>query len=259
MKNRFKISLANVLTLSIGLMLLSCGSSKSTDSFSSRLTPGSLSTSNKPLAWCNSGASPNYAANQKAYKDANGNWNPQYGFLKFTAVPQSFANNNRYIQFYRWMASVDPTSLVQSTSLDSTPLRFMIYDLSTNQPLTDWRTTLGWGSLASIQSSMGIVDVTSFFKRIALYIDIRDQQGEYDVLRTVIYRTADNMVDEQFDSLLPVFNANPADYAVESSSTGNRPRAQVLQDLHPLKGTALSDSEYTARMNSLCDTFSMIN
>lgn len=243
-----------LLSLGLGFTLMSCGASKSTDDMASRLSPGSVTSSGKPVAWCNSGASANYAASQKAYIDSNNNWNPQYGYVKFTALPQGFTNNNRYIQFYRWMVASDNTA-----SIDATPLKFQIYDLSTNQLLSDWRTSLGWNSLASIKSATGMNDINGLFKRIVLKLDIRDVKGEYDVLRTAIYRTSDNLVEEQFDALIPVFNANPADYAIEVTPEGNRLRPQTLQDKHPLKGTSMSSSEYAARMEAYCDVFKTYN
>lgn len=228
-------------------MMTSCGSLKS-DDLSSRLSPEDITSGTKPVAWCNQGNSESYSANLKAYKNANDQWMPQYIYLKFTDIPSSFSQDQRYFQFYRWMASSDGT-----TSLDSSALEYRAIDLNTNKVISDWKKTMGWSSLSTARTQVGVTDVAGFFKRVAFQIDLRDVRGEYDVLRIASYKTGNNLVDEDFDILMPVFYANPGDYQYEPDG---RPRADVLKQLHPLRGTSLSSSEYQARTDSFCDVFS---
>lgn len=249
--------LINSLILMAALTMLSCGSSKdSSYDMSSRLSASQVSAGGKPMAYCNQGASGYMTGNTKATVP-NGVWNPQYIIYKLSNVPTSFTNDQNYIQFFRWMSSSDGTNFI-----DKTALKYRVIDLATTNTLsvsghdeiTDWKSSLGWSSLSKVSSSLGITDTQTMFKRIALLIDLRDTKGEYDVIRTAYYQTSTNslVTNGAFDMLLPIFYANPADYATDTNGSARSPS---LTKIHPLVGSSLSTSEYQARMDTYCDVF----
>ncbi len=228
--------------------MLSCGPSKTDSELSSRMTPAEVTSTSKPIALCNGAASGQYAISQKAYLDDSPTWNPNFVYVKMKQVPSTFATDSKYIEFFRWMASSDG-----KTSLDQTRLRFQIIDLSTNNLISEtWRETLSWPELSHAATTTGISTATALFKRLVFKIELNDPGGEYDVLRAQLFKFGSRSPEGYIDQLIPIFHANPADYALEPAGTA---RAQILQDMHPLHNTTLTAAEYKTRMSAYCDVF----
>ncbi|MBK7961487.1 MAG: hypothetical protein IPK04_09985 [Bdellovibrionales bacterium] len=247
-KKKSAVLIARLMIVLLSLTLLACGPSKTESELSSRVSPTDATSTTKPLALCNGGASTQFVLHQKAYLNDSPTWDPNFVYVKFKQVPSTFATDSRYIEFFRWMAASDGT-----TSLDHSRLRFQIVDLSTNKLISEtWRNTLSWPELGNAASATGISSAADLFKRLAFKIELNDPGGEYDVLRTQIFKFGKTAPEEYFDQLIPVFYANPADYAIEPAGSA---RAQILQNMHPLHGTALSNTDYASRMSAFCDTF----
>lgn len=248
MTKRMSLLLTRLVLLTLGLSLMACGPSKMSSDLSSRMTAEEIKSSDKPLAKCNGGESSNMGAQLMAALDPSGGWSPTYVYLKFNKIPSALETNGLYIQFFRWAAASSGT-----TTVDPVPLKFQIMDMSSRTVLSSaWKNIVAWPELATAISATGISDTTSLFRRIGFRIDLRDLTGEFDVLRTSLYLYGQTSTAEMFDTLLPIFHANPADYAKESSGV---PRAAVLQGLHPLRGTTLSNAEYTSKMDAFCAIF----
>lgn len=101
-------------------------------------------------------------------------------------------------------------------------------------------------------TSMGATDPQSFFNKVTILVDLKDTNGDYDVLKITNYDIKTNVSLSATDSLIPLFHANPADYAVESSGVA---RAQVLQGLHPFKSYAnqgLTADQFASMANNFC-------
>jgi hypothetical protein len=250
MKRRIGLLATRIIVIGLGISLLSCGSNKnsSESELASRLDPGEVMTTTKPVALCNGASSPNYTVYQKAYLDSSPQWNPVYVFAKLKQFPASFATASRYIEFFRWKA--DSTG---PAFLDPSPLQFQVIDLNTNLPISQtWRKSLSWVDLSEAIQATGLSTPATLFARIAFKIDLDDPAGDYDVLRTQVYPFGSKTPEEFSDGLIPIFHASPVDYAFEPSGTT---RARVLQNLHPLRNTTLSAEEQTSRMNSFCEIF----
>ncbi|MCB0370309.1 MAG: hypothetical protein KDD45_13015, partial [Bdellovibrionales bacterium] len=76
----------------------------------------------------------------------------------------------------------------------------------------------------------GATTPDQFFKKVRLVIELEDYNAEYDVISTRYVSSTDNTIVSSLDTLIPIFDANPARYAYESDGTS---RATALQGLHP--------------------------
>ncbi|WP_374029040.1 hypothetical protein [Bdellovibrio bacteriovorus] len=246
MKNTKQI-FTTILTMTAVAFLTACGSSNqmaSTD-LSSRVPSTSGSTS-KPLAYCNQ-ANGEVSAKLKVYTESSNSVRMDLVYVRLTALPTSFKNDNSYITMWKWLANSSG-----STYLDNTALRFFLIDVSTGKALTDWKTTLRWSDVVTTASALGITDVQTFFNRVNILVDLKDANGEYDVLKIANYDVSTNKAITQTDALLPMFYANPADYAVESNGFA---RAQALQGLHPFASytnQGFSSAQFQSMANNFC-------
>ncbi|MFS4460618.1 hypothetical protein [Bdellovibrio sp. HCB2-146] len=237
--------------VSMALFMTACGSSSQESSydFSSRtpVTPdSSTSTDTKTdstqyIATCNEGAKADLGAKLKMYVDGYNQYRMDLVQIRMTSLPSDFAVNGSYIGFWKWLAQS-----TGSTHMAGYPLNFIVIDSQTNQALTGWRTTLLWDDVKAKASQMGIKNSADFFKRAKIVVDLQTAEDaykvtEYDALKIVSYNRSTQKPALQLDVLLPPFNANPADYAKESSGAA---RASVLQNLHPLK--AYANQGYTS-------------
>ncbi|MEK2644808.1 hypothetical protein [Bdellovibrio sp. BCCA] len=249
MKNTKQI-FTTILTLSAVAFLTACGSSNQVGSsdLSSRVTPtGNTSSSTKPLAYCNQASGSDITAKLRAYVDSSNNVRMDYAYARLTALPATFKSDQTYIAMWKWM-----TNTSGATYLDPTPLQFLVANASTGQVLTAWKTTLRWSDVVTIASGMGITDPQTFFNSVNILVDLKDTQGEYDVLRISNYDLSTNKMLNQVDGLLPLFYANPADYAFEATGAT---RATVLQNLHPFKNykdQGYSAAQFTSMAQGLC-------
>ncbi|WP_374078976.1 hypothetical protein [Bdellovibrio bacteriovorus] len=248
MKNTKQI-FSTILTLSAVAFLTACGSSNQVGSsdLSSRLPIDTSSSSTKPVSYCNQATGTEITAKLRAYVDSSNTVRMDYAYARLTALPTNFKTDKTYISMWKWM-----TNSSGASHLDSTPLNFLVANATTGQILTAWKTTLRWSDVVTIASGMGITDPQTFFNSVNILVDLKDTQGEYDVLKITNYDLSTNKALSQTDGLLPLFYANPADYATESNGAA---RAQVLRDLHPFKnyvGQGYSASQFQSMAQGLC-------
>ncbi len=230
--------------ISVSMVACNQGQSSSTD-LSSRIVDSN--NSSKALAVCNEGSNSSLALRLRASMNSAGTaYRMDQVFLKLTKIPSAFTDGTEYFNFWRWMASSS-----NSTYIDPTSLNFYLYDTQTKQAVTGVRNALEWSDVSGTASTWG-VDAAGFFQRVILVIDVRDANGEFDVLKTARYNSSTNAVVESIDTLLPLFYANPADYAYESNGTT---RASVLTNLHPFKSMTSqgwSTNQFASAANSFC-------
>jgi hypothetical protein len=247
-----KTNLKNtILVVTAALALSACaprGSDSGTSDLTSRLPDTNTSSSTKPLAYCNQATASDITAKLRAYVDPSTNTvRMDYMLVRLTALPANFKSDTAYISMFRWLANTSGAA-----SLDSTALSFYIMNPNTGLAITSWKTTLRWSDVSTAASSLGYSDPTSFFAAMKIVVNIKDTNGDYDVLRIVNYELSTNKASGQVDALMPLFYANPADYATESTGAG---RAAVLTSLHPFKSSISSgytSSQFQSMANSYC-------
>jgi hypothetical protein len=242
--------LSNKLTNSLilllcGLSLGACGTSNnpsgSTDS-SSR----ALENSTKPLAYCNQATNTSFDVHLKAYTESSEAVRPDLVYVKADSLPSDFGKDESYLSFFRWKANS-----TNSPSLDSKALKFAILNASTKEYLTDWRTSIRWSDISAISVSLGVYYPNQFFNKVIVLVDLKDTTGEYDALKITQYGLGTNKSISSIDALIPIFHADPADYAIESDGSQ---RAYALQKIHPfadLKGQR-SSSEFLKMSEAFC-------
>lgn len=238
-----------ILTLSmtvIALSLTACGAKQSSETeFASRATTTEISGSTKNLlAYCNKGSGTTFTAQTKAWIENN--QVTRVDFIKGRlTLPETFLTNGNYIQMFRWKANSSG-----QTYLDSNPVQFRVMNNS-NYALTPYISAMSWNTVSSAAGSIKATTAASFFSQTQLAIDLKDPYAEFDVLKVVVYNSSNQPVD-QVDLLIPVFSANPANYAVESTGAA---RPTILRNLHPLKGMTgqnWSAEHYQTITNGYC-------
>lgn len=238
-----------ILTISSALLLSACGASKQQAGViddSSRVVPNTSSTT-KPIAYCNQATGSEISAKLRAYTDASNVARMDYIYVRMTALPASFSSDSTYISMWKWLSNSGGY-----TYLDSSALRFILVSASNGQALTDWKTTLRWSDVSSIAAKMSATTPEAFFAQVNILVDLKDVQGDYDVLKITNYDVLTNKSVSQTDALLPLFYANPADYAFEANGGE---RAQVLQGLHPFKNQlnqGFTSAQFEAMAKNLC-------
>lgn len=238
------------LTVSAAAFLTACGSNKNqanSSDFSSRSPVSTTTTSStKPLAYCNHGAGTEINMKLKNYTDSSNTARMDFVYVRMTSLPANFKDSTTYISMWKWLSNSSGY-----TYLDSTSLQFILLDSSNGQALTGWKNTLRWSDIVTTASGMGITDVQTFFDRVNILVDLKDTKGEYDVLKITNYDLSTNKAISQTDALLPLFYANPADYAYEADGSA---RSQVLQRLHPFSSN-MNQGYTTAQFQSMANDF----
>lgn len=234
--------LSTLLVLSSVALLTACNASNVQGSIDSS-SQVDLS-SNKAISYCNQASNSDITANLKVYVDSNNVVKSNYMYVRLSALPANFESGGSYISMWRWLA----TSSGQ-TYLDNTVLTAALVNKS-GTLLTDWKSSLRWSELQALASSLGYTDAKTFFNNVNVLVDLRDAEGVYDVLKFSVYDATTNKATSQADALLPMFYANPAQYAVEADGQA---RASVLKNLHPFKNLSLtSEDAYKSTATSLC-------
>lgn len=248
MKNTKQL-FTTILALSTALLLSACGANNQAGSsdLSSRLPTDTSSSSTKPVAYCNEAKGTEITARLKVYTDTSNTVRMDYVYARLTSLPNNFKQDQSYISMWKWLANS-----TGYTYLDSTPLEFIVVNPSNGQALTGWKKTLRWSDVVVAASGMGITDPQTFFNSVSILVNLKDTQGEYDVLKITNYDLSTNKAISQTDGLLPLFYANPADYAYEANGAS---RAGVLQGLHPFKnyaGQGYSSSQFQSMSQNFC-------
>lgn len=247
----FKLRL--VFLLGLVLLLSACGASKSvTDTYSasSRLdtttVTANLNNGERPLALCNQRTNEQFGTAMAIYKSGEVVANNKIN-LKLIKVPSNFSQNQNYIEFHKWMMNSAGAKIWGSTRM-----YFSIYNISTGELLAQDKSYLYWPDLQSEAQKVGASTPEQFFKRVRLVVELEDFEGEYDVLTLKYYNNSDNSEIASLDTLIPIFDANPALYAYEKDGTN---RAQKLQELHPFAsylGQNWSNQTYQTKANEFC-------
>ncbi|XGC81842.1 hypothetical protein ACES2L_05020 [Bdellovibrio bacteriovorus] len=238
-----------LLTLTAAALLVGCskGAQVGSEDFSSRVTESDITASSaKPLAYCNQAVGTEITSKMKVYTENNA-VRMDLVYVRMTAVPASFKNDQSYISMWKWLSNS-----AGNTYLDSSALEFILVDATNNQALTNWKTTLKWSDVAAAASGLGITDPTTFFNRVNILVNLKDAQGEYDALKITHYNLSTHKAISQTDGLLPMFYANPNDYATEASGQA---RAEVLKNLHPFAnqvGQGFSSTQFQSMANAFC-------
>ncbi|KYG61694.1 hypothetical protein AZI86_18550 [Bdellovibrio bacteriovorus] len=249
MKNSKQLS-NTILVLTVAALLSACAprGSGSTDQ-ASRIPDATNTTSGtKGLAQCNQASDNGITAKLRAYVDPSTNKvRMDYMIVRFTALPSTFTSDTSYISMWRWLSNASG-----NTYLDSTPLNFLIINPKTGLAITNWKSTIRWADVRTAAANLGYSDATTFFNAMKIVVDLKDVNGDYDVLRVSNYDIATNKSVGQVDALLPIFYANPADYAKEADGSA---RASSLYNLHPFKSYAnsgYSSSQFVSMADSYC-------
>lgn len=248
MKNAKQI-FTTLLTLGALSLLTACGSSNqiagSTDSSSRDSATSTTDATSKALAYCNQGSANNITGKLKVFVDSSKYVRMEYVYLRLTALPATFKSGSSYISLWKWLAN--PSGY---TNLDTSALNFALMNPSTGQYLTGWMTAMKWSDVVNVASGMGYTDPQNFFNNVNILVDLKDPNGDYDVLKVANYDSSTNKAINTMDALLPLFAADPAAYANDNGAT----RAGVLQALHPFKSSAgqFTSSQYQSMSNNFC-------
>lgn len=242
MKNSKQI-FSTILLLSATAFLTACGATKAQEGTTNS---SSVDTSSKPLSYCSQAANSDVSAKLKVYMDQSNNVRYDYVYVRLAAIPSNFQSGGSYISMWKWMANSSG-----STYLDNTALNMMLVSNS-GQALTDWKSSLRWSDIQTAASNQGYSDAAAFLNNVNVLVDLKDTNGEYDVLKISNYDASTNKATSQVDALLPMFYASPADYAFEANGAA---RASVLQSLHPFKdyiNQGYTASQFKSMAVSLC-------
>lgn len=217
-----------ILSVSLVSLLTACGNTKS----QTNATPvGSVTTTGlKPLAYCNTASDSTMAFNTAVVVDQSGQINPDWIKLKFSFISANITKSGNTVRIYKWRV----TNLQQAI-LDQTPLNVATYDFTSGQ------------STSQLTSSFPAEQLNGQY---GLYIQLNDPSMVYQVIKIVVYDSAGTVIANT-NSLIPAFNANPADYAINSDGSA---RSASLLQLHALygKSTGYVGDQYKQYFDRFC-------
>lgn len=219
------LTTALILATSI-VTLTSCGSSKSSQATTTTVQSSTVeNTGTKIITSCQKAVGTDMSVNISAVKTSAGTINNSLVKIKFNRLSSTATAAGNTISFFKWRVSGS------SASLDSTPLEVIRYDLPTNR--VDYSTAANSIIASTVSLSHGF------------YINLKDADGVYQVLKAVVYNSSGTVVTQQ-NILIPQFLAVPSDYAKNSDGSA---RAQILKDLHPLATTDVTGWKSTTYVN----------
>ncbi len=254
MKLTKQTTLTSALLICLALTMTACGSSQSSSTdLASRTTittTGDGATQN--LALCNAGSNSTVGLKSKAFQQGTSVYMDRV-VVKLTSLPSGFGSNESYLSFFKWLANTSGSSYIAPS-----PLLYYLVDNQTSKVVQLNKSTLSWNDVSAHAASLGINDPVTFFNRVSVIIYLGDSSSsgysaaDYDVLRVAAYNSSTNSTTGFLDTLLPIFAANPSDYAYESNGAT---RASVLTNLHPLKSKTSegwTSAQYVTMANSFC-------
>ena len=223
--------------------LMSCGAAKS-GAGSSDEASRALSTSAKPLAYCNQAtdAAHSLVANLGAYLNSSGGVDLNYIHVKLSNVPATFTDNSHYFSFFKWSADASGT-----LSTFNQALSFKIINIQSGQDLTGSLTTLSWNTVSAMATSLGATTPTAFFQKVRILVYINDPTGSYQAMTISYHKAATGVADNRIDALMPLFDADPRTYSAS--------HAKILSNIHPFATANYStwtDSVFTANADAFC-------
>lgn len=242
-----------LLVLALGA-LVGCGTSKSGDSFGSidnsstdTLAPDASTDAQALCSQNLTSTGDTFQVRLMKYVDSYNQSRSDFVRLQFRVPPTGWQNGNWDMLIYRWTASPDGSSSIDSTPLfyqfeKKVPAGFQLISTHSYQ-IFNWAEVVQMGEYAQINTS----SPQSFFTPISLLVNLKDSTNSYQVLR-VVFRQNGSVVTES-DVLIPTFLANPAKYNADS----RHPLA--LQVLHPLKdklNQSWSETNYYEFARAFC-------
>lgn len=243
-----------LLLISVALLMMACGSSKSGDGFDeaslASTTPDGNQNSTDALAVCSQDGSQvsDFEVRLQQYVDPYGQSRNDLVRLKITKAPSSWQSSNLDLAIYRWTAS--PSGDV---SADKTPLNYQFekraiggFQLITNTVYRyfNWSDIVQMGKFANISTSTA----QSFFNSVTLLVDVKDTSNAYQALQVVLF-DSNGVISKKVDVLIPTFQADPVKYNADTR------HPQVLRQLHPLKhlaGQNWSQANYDQFAKAFC-------
>lgn len=211
--------LAATFTLAL---LASCAPKQSTN----EVNVGSNQYGQKLLTNCNQASNSSFMASTAAVVNYN-IVDTNSLKLKINFAAANIAKSGVTIKFFKWQV------INNQANLDQTPLSFLQYDLTTQQPTTSWMTAIA-GEALSVNKGF--------------YIQLNDYSGSFQVIKIVAYDSSGQVL-AQLNQLIPQFYASPTDYLLNADGS---PRSATLQQLHPFYGTNKSATEAQAVLNQYC-------
>lgn len=229
--NSLQMKSTQVLFAALALtFLVACGSSKTSGSgISSADSASTSSASDTAQAICAQDVSgqSDLKVRLMQFVDAYGQSRSDYVRLQFKLAPSAWQSNNFDMLIYRWTASPDNSSSLDSTPLPyqfekKVPAGFQLLDATAYQ-------IINWSEIQSyaLATNMSASSPQDFFNSVSLLVNLKDSTNSYQVLR-VVFRL-NGTVMQSADVLIPTFAADPARYNADSR------HPITLQVLHPLK------------------------
>lgn len=222
MQTKLKLTL---IVAALGL-LTACGTSKS--------DPPTVQSSNrfdvnsqKALALCNKGSDSNFSFNTSIVSDESGQISTQWIKFKFNFLNAEITKPGNVLKFFKWKV------LNGQAVLSETALEVSAYDPATGQTTSSATNSVAANQLNNNQR---------------FYINLADPEALFQVLKVVAYNSEGKVIGN-LNSLIPAFYANPADYQFNSDGSN---RAQILQDMHLLKGTTSTAGSAVQSFNQYC-------
>lgn len=218
------------LILTVFGLLTACGSSKSNSSPTVSSSNRFDINSQKSLANCNKSVDTNFSFNTSIVTDQNGQPSTEFIKFKFNFINANITKAGNVLKFFKWRVANG------QSVLSETPLQVSAYDPASGQTVTQ-----AYNSLPADQ----INGAHNF------YINLADPNGLFQVLKVVAYDSEGKIIGN-INSLIPSFNASPADYAFNSDGTA---RAGLLQEMHGLYGavtTGWTPEQYTNNFAQYC-------
>ena len=167
-------------------------------------------------------------------------FDPNWANVFLSNLPTGFEAGSSYIQFFKGQATSDT-----AIGYTATPIQFAIFDRTDGKYLNNSGTysSLKW---TDVQNLIAGATPASFMGRVIFVLSLQDPTASSTVLTAASYNSTGGAVIESVPSLLPTFNANPADYATKPNGQA---RETVLKNLHPLKGQS---GDFAALAANLC-------
>ncbi len=218
MKNTttFQNTLKVALILTVIGLLTACGTSKS-DTPTLQSSNRFEVNSQKALAMCNKASDTNFSFNTSIVSDESGQISTQWIKFKFKFLNAEITKPGNVIKFFKWRVSNGQAVLSESA------LEVSAYDPATGQTTSAATNSV---SANQLNNSQGF------------YINLADPESLFQVLKVVAYNSEGKVIGN-LNSLIPAFYANPVDYQFNSDGSA---RAQILQDMHLLKGSTSTGS-----------------
>ncbi len=226
--------------------LMSCGAAKTGAGYSDQSSRTLSST--KPLAYCNqtTDAAHSLTANIGAFLNTSGGVDLNYLHIKLTNVPDTFTDNSHYFSFFKWYVDAGGNPITYNQ-----PLSFKLVNIQTGQDMSGNLTRLKWNTVATLATGLNVTTPAQFFKKVRIFVFIDDPTGAYDAVTIGYHLESSGVADNRIDALMPVFEADPRDYAVS--------HAKLLSSLHPFAAADYSTwtaSIFTAKANDFCTALS---